>query len=45
MVQMNFLTGQPISSDMQEILDRLSKGEYVGVDEINAINDASIGEG
>ena len=35
-IQMNFLTGQPISSDMQEILDRLSKGEYVGVDEINA---------
>lgn len=35
-IQMNFLTGQPISSDMQEILDRLSKGEYVGVNEINA---------
>lgn len=35
-IQMNFLTGKPISGDMQEILDRLSKGEYVGVDEINA---------
>lgn len=35
-IQMNFLTGRPISGDMQEILDRLSKGEYVGVDEINA---------
>ena len=35
-IQTNFLTGKPISGDMQEILDRLSKGEYVGVDEINA---------